>query len=343
MVKYRDILSANASYFSSTSTPSNLTAVFAGATSGIGQGALRALLKHTAAQTPPSSPTIYILGRTEAKLSPLLAELQPLNPSATLVPIESGDLSLVTNAQKAAEKVLGAASKVDLLVLSTGYISLKRDDNGEGIDRVTALRHYSRTRILATLAPLLRKADAPHVVTVLGAGKEGPVATDDWLFTKHYSVGTVAGATGSYVSLTLEELAKQPGNDKIALVHLFPGFVSGTGIYLDGAPFWLKWLAPIAALFMKLVGYSVEESGERVLYAATSPRFPSAAEGRHGDGVEKGSNGSIGSGVYLVDADSSAIPGNATLTRLRAKEIGEQVYAHTVKVFSDIETNGRAE
>jgi NAD(P)-dependent dehydrogenase (short-subunit alcohol dehydrogenase family) len=342
MVKYRDIHSANTSYFSSDSLPSNLTAVFVGATSGIGNGTLRALLKHTAATTPPTSPTVYLLGRSQSTLSPQVTELQKLNPAANLIAVEAGDLSVVSNAKKAADKIIETANKVDLLIMSPGYISMKRVDNGEGVDRCTALRHYSRTQILLTLAPLLRKAEKPRVVTVLAGGKEGAVDPADWLFKTGYGPAKVADATGSYVSLTLEEFAKQPGNDKISLIHLFPGLVSGTGIHLDGAPFWLKWLGPVATLFLKLVGYSTDESGERVLYAATSSHFPSAAEGAQ-DGAEKGSNGSVGSGVYLIDADNSAIAGNATLTGHRAKEIGEKIYSHTVKVLSDIETAGHTE
>lgn len=339
MVKYAQILSSNDSHFSSLSSNQSLTAVFAGATSGIGLGTLRALLKHTA--TSSTMPTIYIVGRTGSQLSKLTADLQPLNPSANLVPIEAGDLSQVSNARKAAGKVKETADKVDLLIMSPGYVALKRDDNGEGVDRCTALRYYSRTQILVTLAPLLRRAPSPRVVTVLAGGKEGPLDPEDWLFKNGYSVPKVADATGSYVSLSLEEFAKQPGNEKISLIHLFPGLVGGTGLFLDGAPFWLKWFAPLGSLVLYLFGYSIEEVGERVLYAAMRPDLPSRAKG--GEGPAKGSNGEVGSGVYLVDSDSSVIPGNKVLTGHRAKETGEKVWSHTVKVLEDIERNGRTE
>ncbi|TVY18982.1 Oxidoreductase lepF [Lachnellula arida] len=61
------------------------TAVFTGATSGIGLGAIEALLKST------TSSKVYIIGRSQANFAPTLAklQLQDLNPSAQLVFIEA--------------------------------------------------------------------------------------------------------------------------------------------------------------------------------------------------------------------------------------------------------------
>jgi NAD(P)-dependent dehydrogenase (short-subunit alcohol dehydrogenase family) len=343
MVKYNDVRAVNTSYFTSASTPSDLTAVFVGATAGIGYGALRALLKHTAAHTPPLAPTIYILGRTAAKLSPLFTELQTLNTAATLIPIESGDLSSISNAQKAATKILETSAKLDLLIMSPGYITMARDDNGEGVDRVTALRHYSRAQILVTLAPLLRKAVHPRVVTVQAGGKEGAIPADDLLFKSGYSVAKAAAAGPAYITLFLEEFAQQPENEKISLIHAYPGIVAGTGLRLDGLPFWLGWVASVASFLLNVIGYSLDESGERILYSATSPLFLSAAEAREGGDAAKGSTGEVGTGVYLVDGDDSVIAGTAVLTGHRAKELGERVYTHTLKVLSDIEATGHTE
>ncbi|KAK4919209.1 hypothetical protein LTR66_016816, partial [Elasticomyces elasticus] len=70
MVSYKTILASNQSL---KSTRPNLTAAFLGATNGIGLGALRALTAHTV------SPTIYVVGRSLARLEHLFTDLRTLN------------------------------------------------------------------------------------------------------------------------------------------------------------------------------------------------------------------------------------------------------------------------
>lgn len=331
MVKYTQILSSNSSFFS-TKASSNLTAVFVGATSGIGLGALRAFAKHTSG----ASPTIYIVGRSQKSLDTLSNSISELNPSAKLITVQANDLTLIKDAQDAAKQIATSADKVDLLIMTPGYLSNKFDESAEGLDKVQAIRFYSRMRFLLTLAPLLKKAENPRVVSVLGAGKEGQLWPEDWTLKNHFSLPNAAGASASMMTLFLEEFADQPGNENVSLVHVFPGIVGGTGIVIEGLPWWAQFLVKwVASPAMKLFGFTVEEAGERVLYAATSEKFPSKRDNKQG--AEKGSNGSEGSGVYLADSDSSAVPGNKILTEFREKNIGQQVWEHTLEKLREVE------
>ncbi|KAF2651671.1 NAD(P)-binding protein [Lophiostoma macrostomum CBS 122681] len=331
MVKYASILSANSSFFS-TRAPKDLTAVFVGATSGIGLGALRAFAKHTSG----ASPTIFIVGRSQKTLNNLLGSVTELNSSAKLVPIYAPDLTLISDAQKAAEEIAQKASKIDMLIMSPGYVSFQRVESPEGLDRVQAIRYYSRMRFLLTLRPLLLKAPAPRVINVLGAGTEGELWPEDWTLKEHYSIGNAAGAAGSMTTLFFEEFAKQQGNEKIAIGYTFPGIVGGTGLTLEGLPWWLSpILGWVISPLMKLFGYSIEEAGERALFAGTSEQFVSKSQG--GEAAAKGSDGTVGSSVYLVHSDSSVIPGNKALTGLREKKLGKQVWEHTLEVFEKVE------
>ncbi|KAF2796615.1 NAD(P)-binding protein [Melanomma pulvis-pyrius CBS 109.77] len=336
MVKYASILSSNSTFFT-TKAPANLTAVFVGATNGIGLGALRAFAKHTSG----TSPTIYIVGRSEKNLTTLTASIATLNPSAKLIPVVANDLTLIKDAQTAANHIASSATRVDLLIMSPGYISLKYDESPEGLDRVQTIRYYARMRFLVTLAPLLRKAPAPRVVTVLGGGGEGALWPEDWALKQHYNIPNAGGAAVSMMTLFLEEFVKQPGNEKIGGVHLAPGIVGGTTLTFAGFPGWAKALVDWIVLpLLKLVGMTIDEAGERVLFAATSPKFPSVkteGEGEAGAEVEKGSDGKPGSGVYLLRGDSSVVPGNKVLTGFREEKMGEKVWAHTLEKFGEIE------
>jgi short-subunit dehydrogenase len=100
--------------------PQNLTAVFLGATSGIG----RSTIKQLAIATDNNSPTIYIVGRSVSAATPLIAELRQSNPSAKIEFIER-DVSLVKEVDAAMQEVAKRETKVDLLFMSVGFMSFE--------------------------------------------------------------------------------------------------------------------------------------------------------------------------------------------------------------------------
>jgi NAD(P)-dependent dehydrogenase (short-subunit alcohol dehydrogenase family) len=332
MVSYADVLNNNESL---KSAGSGVTAIFVGATQGIGLGALKALTKHT------DTPTIFIVGRSEATLANIIAELKTLNHTATLIPIRADDLTLLANVNKTCDAITShasAPSKIDILYLSPGYLSFSaRNPSAEGLDKITAIRYYARMRFVVSLLPLLRAAPSPRVISVLAGGKEGQLWTDDFLLEKHYSVGNAAGASASMTTLFMEELAAQPSNSKIVFVHLFPGLVRDTNLFGTEhfgtvLKFVIGWIVlPLIWPFC----YTSEEVGERVVFAATSGRFRKLAEGVSGAGslVSVGSNGKVGSGVYLVQADSSTVEAPKVLKKMREQGVGEKLYHHTMDVY----------
>ena len=332
MVSYADVLNNNDSL---KAAGSGVTAVFVGATQGIGLGALKALTKHT------DTPTIFIVGRSESTLANIIAELKTLNPTANLHPIQASDLTLLSNVNQACNLIKShpsAPTKIDILQLSPGYLSFSaRNPSPEGLDKITSIRYYARMRFVDQLLPLLRAAPSPRVISVLAGGKEGELWSDDFLLEKHYSVVIAAGASASMTTLFMEELASQPSNSKIVFVHIYPGLVRDTNLFGTehfGAvvKFVIGWIVmPLIRPFC----YTSEEVGERVVFAATSGRFRKLAPGASGEGslVSKGSNGKVGSGVYLVQADSSTVDGPKVLQEMREQGVGEKLYGHTMEVF----------
>lgn len=103
-----------------TSIPQRVTAVFIGASSGIGQAALKQFI--TAAKG--KSPHVYIVGRSATKSEPLLEELRRTDGSAIIHFIEK-DVSLLRDVDAATEYVKKHETKVDLLFLSVGFISFE--------------------------------------------------------------------------------------------------------------------------------------------------------------------------------------------------------------------------
>jgi len=333
MVALKEILASNTNL--STTLPSSPTAVFVGGTGGIGLGALRAFTSHT----KNLSPTIYIVGRSTASLNKLIASLTTLNPSATFVPVQAADLTLVKDAAAAADEIASKIDKLDLLIMSPGFVSIVREGTTEGFDTTQAIRFYSRMRFLVALAPALRKAPSPRVVSVLAGGQEGELFKDDMLLEKNYSLIKAAGQAASLMTLFFEAFKNQPGNENISLVHLFPGLVGGTGLTIKGLGAILQTLVDwIAVPLMKLFGFTPEEAGERVLYAATSSKFRRVQPGEASEGteVEKGTDGKAGSGVYLVQGNSSVLTENKVLKQYKDTGAAEFVYNYTLEQYERI-------
>ena len=217
----------------------------------------------------------------------------------------------------------------------------------EGLESTAAIRHYSRAAFILTLLPLINKSPNPRVVTVLAGGQEGAVNTADWELTSPGAFGVLAaaGQTTAMHTLFLEELAKQPGNDKLSLIHVYPGIVKGTNLQFKNPPFPLNLITNyILPWFANWFGYTSEECGERVLFAGTSGRFrrinvETERDRAVGSGslVQKGSNGKVGSGVYTVTADSSVVLNPKVLDGLRSDGTAVKVWTRTVE---EIKKNG---
>ena len=101
------------------STCSGQVALFVGATSGI---ALHTLIEYTRYSNLPK---VYIVGRSNAKLSNIIGDLKGINPQGSYVPIKA-EISLLKNVDAACEEYKRKEKSLDLLVMAPGYLKLSR-------------------------------------------------------------------------------------------------------------------------------------------------------------------------------------------------------------------------
>lgn len=328
MVAYTDILASNA-LINDDNAPR--VAVFSGGTSGVGQYTIKALVGTGA------SVRIYIVGRksAEERTSALISELRSLNPKAELIWLE-GEVSLLAETQRLCEIIKSKERHVDLLFLTTGYTPFgPRDETSEGIDISQALSYYSRMLFVMHLLPLLHKAEAPRVVSVLAGGLErSAFDVDDINLKKPGAFGamTAQGYACAMNTLTLEKLAVQ--NPEITFVHAMPGWVATGNVWRgvhDPNSFmgWFVWLllAPLIGLF----SMSEETCGQRNLFVVTSALFG-------GRGVPwKGKAGvnTLGkqeNGMFLGGWSSDATNNDKVITSLR-KRAQEPVWKNTREIL----------
>ncbi|KAG4437156.1 hypothetical protein IFR05_007358 [Cadophora sp. M221] len=339
MVSIKDVRKSNAA-FKSSEQASGLVAVFVGATSGIGMGFLKQFAKNAKA------PKIYILGRSKSAATPLLNEIKTLNPEGTYELIET-EISLIRNVDKACDEIKSKENKVDLVFVSPGYLAFGgRLESEEGIDIPHALRYYSRLRFIYNLLPLLKASTLPRVISILAGGQESAIDINDLEVKNDFTFIKAAENGTTQTTLALEELAKT--NPTITFIHKYPGFVnsgvldrllaSASGLYAIPAAVGRWCILPIANLF----SMTIDEAGERVLFLATSSRYPSSATtGTPGVELPTGlkvaeasvTKDGVGNGVYRLGPNDESAKESPVLLGYRQDGVDKLVWEETQAVW----------
>ncbi|RDW64360.1 uncharacterized protein DSM5745_09771 [Aspergillus mulundensis] len=328
---------------------SGLVAVFVGGTSGIGETTARAFIRHTHA----SSSHAYLIGRDEARATRIIEELQTRYPSSRVTFIKS-DASLLREVDAACGAIQRNETKVNVLFLSPGIGTTSgRDETDEGLDKKLNLHYYSRMRFVTNLLPQLRNAgDGPgpgtsgqaagqneesrpplaRVVSVLEAGGEAALNLDDLSLKHRYSLRNCAKHAITMNSVSMEHLAL--AYPQISFMHTFPGIVK-TRLNRD---FGTAARLAISALMVLARPWEIplEESGERHLYAATSPRFPARMYKGGGTDAAEGSEGYPGSGFYRLSSTGSTYKSSRIMQAYREDGVRDVIWKHTLDVFAKV-------
>ncbi|KAK5713894.1 hypothetical protein LTR17_017393 [Elasticomyces elasticus] len=276
MVALSEVRSANAALNKIHSTS---TAVFVGATRGIGFATLRAFAKYI------PNPIAIIIGRSRKAFTSGLEDLRQLNPNGTYTFVES-EITLIKDIDAVCKTIKRELdnSKIDLLVISQGYISFAgRETNADGLDNSISLRYYGRVRFTQNLLAVM--ATHGRVISILAGGQEGKILEDDLDLERNYTIPQSAAQFASMMTLSFDHLAAQ--NAGKAFIHAFPGLTS-TGLLGRSATGVLgvvfRWvLEPLLGLFSA----KAPDVGERMLYYGTAAEFAEGSWALDEKGVSK--------------------------------------------------------
>ena len=214
-------------------------------------------------------------------------------------------------------------------------------ETSEGLDRKMTTNYYARMRFIYNLLPLLR-ASAPELsraVSVLSPGQETATLNfEDLDLRRNFSLRNALTYCVTMTDFAFEELAK--ANPTVSFVHDFPGGVN-TG-FLKESNILLRAAGTISMGLLRPWMTSIEESGERHLFAATCRKYMSRDGQEHGVGFGKGdsgkgTDGELGSGAYLIGSTGEQRGNEKALEQLRSKGAGEKIWKHTVDIFERVE------
>ncbi|KAL2823441.1 NAD(P)-binding protein [Aspergillus cavernicola] len=242
------------------------TAVFTGATDGIGKATLTRLLS---AKLPVR---VYLIGRNGDKQKAYLDTLRQSNKQAQIIWLE-GQLSLLAETRRLCDEIKTRETCLDALYMSAGFISSgERIETSEGNGLSQSLTYYSRIMMMTQLLPLLNASpNNPRIISILNAGNESSsIYLDDFDLKQpgHFGLATLAKSLSTYTTLSMSRLASE--NPRVVFVHHYPG---GVNTDLFKKVWGGKWYWPLFSPALSMLATSPQDAAEKVLYLITSAKY----------------------------------------------------------------------
>jgi NAD(P)-dependent dehydrogenase (short-subunit alcohol dehydrogenase family) len=232
------------------------TILITGATDGIGLA--------TAMELAGQGHEIVLHGRDETRLANACDAVHAVAPGASLSTVRAdfGDLAAVV---RMAQELGARLPRLDVLINNAGVYMTERRMTRDGFEMTLAVNHLAHFLLTGLLLPLLKKTDAPRVVTVSSmVHSGGRIDFDDMNCGRHFD-GYHAYATSKLANaLFANELARR--EPWLTSNSLHPGVI---GTKLLHAAFSVQ-------------GAAVTAGARTSVYLATSPEV-AGTTGRYFD------------------------------------------------------------
>ncbi|KAJ7793323.1 hypothetical protein B0H14DRAFT_3560781 [Mycena olivaceomarginata] len=288
------VKASNASF-----SPSYLpVAIFAGGTSGVGQGYGRSICEIC----PGTCSHHYhrpqrARRRRYTRASPKTSGGEADGWKHEFV---ACDTTLMTNVRAACADIRAKCARINFLVLTAGYSSMVNIAvTSEGLDLHLAMRYYQRFVWIQELLPLIQAAQGrsedAKVMSVLGAGlgsPKRPIDLENLGNTVKPRNGRFSVAMRSmimssgYTDAMLAHFATQ--NPDIAFTHIHPGIVNTNALRstadFDGLLTPLSWILNFILPFFAV---SQDECAEHMLYALFTGERGLFIRDRYGNAVSE--------------------------------------------------------
>lgn len=199
----------------------NKTAIVTGANSGMGMATVRALSDMGA--------KVIMLCRSEKRGTEALEKL--LSEKYRDLELILCDLGKFDSIRAFANTVRRGYDHIDILVNNAGFISLDRQETGEGLERQFGINHIGHFLLTMSLLDLM--GEGGRIVNIAsGAHKTGKIHFDDINLTKGFNVIKAYSQSKLANVLFTRELARRVKDRGITVNCCHPGAVA-TNIGID--------------------------------------------------------------------------------------------------------------
>ena len=247
-------------------------AVVTGPTSGIGRG--------TALAFAAAGAKLILVARNPDKCDQVAKEIVDAGGERPVCVI--ADLSLLSEAKRAADEILALDIPIDILVNNAGLVNRSRRLTSEGLEETMAVNYFAPFAMTLKLLPALRRAEQARIVNVTSNSYAiARLDFDDLTFERRYWLlgpYSVSKLGNIYFS---RELARRLEDTNITVNAAHPGFIFTNLGLSNNSAFAKETIARIWRLFAK----DESEGHKCVVWAANSPEL---------DGV---------TGKYLADCE----------------------------------------
>ncbi|MEX1308724.1 MAG: SDR family NAD(P)-dependent oxidoreductase, partial [Eubacteriales bacterium] len=210
--------------------------VISGATSGVGLTAAMRLAKAGA--------EVILVARNKEKAETV--GLQIAQISGKTPDIFIADFSELGTVKKAAEAIVKAYDRIDILINSAGLHSTTRRLTPDGNEWVFQVNHLSSFLFTVLLLPLIKKSEQGRIIQVNSEGHRfGGLRTDDLTWEKRPYIGLRAyGASKTAQMMTVIRLAEILSKTKVTINAMHPGAVKTSIGSNNGWLYraWMKWV-----------------------------------------------------------------------------------------------------
>ncbi|MFD0836223.1 SDR family NAD(P)-dependent oxidoreductase [Mariniflexile aquimaris] len=187
-----------------------------GSTDGIG--------KLTALKLAKNGHTVYIHGRSEAKVATVVSEIKEAsnNPNIKGLVADFSDLKAVT---KLAEQISKEIPKIDVLINNAGIYKSQINQNKDGLDIRMTVNYLAPYVLTYAMLPLLKKAEAPRIIN-LSSAAQSTVSTS--VLTGKERVSDSSSYAQSKLALTMWSFYLAQQEPTITVIALNPGSLLNT-------------------------------------------------------------------------------------------------------------------
>ena len=240
---------------------SGRTVLVTGANSGLGVRSAEAFAAKGA--------HVLMACRNEAKAEIARRDVAAVatGPAPTVVRLDLSDLASV---RKAADEVAASVDRLDVLLNNAGGMAIPRETTADGFEMQFGTNHLGHFALTGLLLPVLRKAEAPRVVTTSSNGhKVGRMDWDDLQGERRYGKWRAYSQSKLANLLFAYELDRRSGDAGVDLVSAaaHPGYSRTHLTDRDGARVW----GMAVAIGNRLFSQSDAHGAWPQLYAATMP------------------------------------------------------------------------